>query len=164
MRGFDDSPDDGRLRHRPAHATRLERDLDNIGAVSDHPVYDLLGLRGRLDESGEPPAPPLPAARRVPAWRGEDGTRDGDERTTAGRSAVPRAPAARGLRRCAKVTHADQPAPQAVVDRAEGEVDVRVDHPGADPEATATDDLQLSGKATGRGRTDVVHHSLAVDN
>jgi hypothetical protein len=43
-------------------------------------------------------------------------------------------------------------------------MDVRVDHTGADPEAIATDHLQVRGKATGCGRTDVVHHSLAVDD
>jgi len=81
MRGLDDSADDGGLGHRPADATRLECDLDNIGAMSDHPVYDLLRLRGCLDESCKPAASPLPGARGVTAWRGQDRTRDGDERT-----------------------------------------------------------------------------------
>jgi hypothetical protein len=46
VRGLDDGTDDGRPGHRPARATRLECDLDNIGAVGDDPMYDLLGLRG----------------------------------------------------------------------------------------------------------------------
>jgi hypothetical protein len=145
MRGLDDSADDGGLGYRPADATRLECDLDNIGAMSDHPVYDLLRLRGCLDESGKPTASPLPGARGVSAWRGQDRTRDGDERTPTRWSAVPGAPAAGGLPRCAEVADANQPAPQAVIDGAEREMDVGVDHTRADPEAVATDHLQVRG-------------------
>jgi hypothetical protein len=43
-------------------------------------------------------------------------------------------------------------------------VDVGVHHPGTDPEVVATDNLQAGGKATGRGRTDVVDRSVSVDD
>jgi hypothetical protein len=46
VRGLDHGTDDRRPGYRPARATRLECDLDNIGAVRDDPMDDLLGLRG----------------------------------------------------------------------------------------------------------------------